>query len=149
VGSSLRQLWHDVKSLITLSPRSKRTWEILSVGGPEAVPVLLELLRDDDDYVRFWAAQSVRLLTMRKEPAVREEVGPQVQEVVSCLIEALHDNQDGVRMTAAGILRNIGTEAKEAVPALIETLHDQSAAVRSKAAEALKRIDPEAAARAR
>ena len=33
-GSTLRQLWHDAKSLITLSPRSRRTWEILS-GAPE------------------------------------------------------------------------------------------------------------------
>src|SRR5207253_14834 len=123
------------------------TWEVFSEGGPAVVPVLMDLLRDDDDAVRFWAAFSLHQVTMRREPAVPQDIGSQTEALVSCLIEALTDKDDRVRATAAGILRNIGAEAKAAVPGLIEALKDKHAGVRTEAVIALRDIglEPQAA----
>jgi HEAT repeat protein len=56
------------------------------------------------------------------------------------VVEALKDNESGVRSSAAEALGRMGPAAEVAVPALIEALKDNESDVRNSAAEALKRI---------
>jgi HEAT repeat protein len=64
---------------------------------------------------------------------------------VPALIEALSDEDSGVRASAASALGKIGEPAKEAITALIQALSDKDESVRRAAAEVLKKIGtPEA-----
>lgn len=64
---------------------------------------------------------------------------------VPILIQALENQDRGVRWGAAWVLGEIGPEAKEAVPALSKALvEDEDAMVRQQAAEALRDIGPAA-----
>jgi HEAT repeat protein len=64
----------------------------------------------------------------------------EAKEAVPALIQALGDEEVGVRFGAAWALEVIGPEAVEAVPALIQALEDQDRGVRWAAARALKAI---------
>jgi HEAT repeat protein len=77
---------------------------------------------------------AVRLLPQRKGDAA---------QVVPALIEALKDNSDDVRWSAAIGLGYFGQKAKDAIPALEKAQHDGDARVREAAGVALCRIDPE------
>ena len=77
---------------------------------------------------------AVRLLQDRKGDAA---------QVVPALVEALKDNSDDVRVSAAIGLGYFGEKAKEAIPALETAQKDRNYKVREAAGIALCRIDPE------
>jgi HEAT repeats len=115
-------------------------------SDPAAVPVLAELLRDEDARIRAAACHALA----RSGLAARHIVRP--------LAEALYDSEVGIRLEAVEALAAFGPEAKPAVPGLIHVLEDRPAdgrlmehrarvAVRA-AALALKKIDAEAAQQA-
>ncbi len=99
------------------------------IGDPQALPALIEALKDKDSGVREVAAGALR------------EIGPQA---LPALIEALKDKDSEVRRAAAEALGKIG--GPQALPALTEALKDEVRWVRRAAVEALaavlKRIHP-------
>jgi HEAT repeats len=115
-------------------------------GDPNAIPVLGELLKEQDDRLRYAAC---RTLTRPGLPA---------QKIIPPLVEALSDSNVDIRLLATNKLGELGPEAKSAVPGLIHLIkdrpqdgrllsHDAACAVRA-AAIALGKIDPEAARQA-
>ena len=94
----------------------------------DAIPTLIELLKDDSKTVRFTAAFTLRNLHI------------EVNTFVPVIIETLKDKDKWIRSNAAQILGKIGFEAKDALPSLIEALKDQDSFVRSSAALALGKI---------
>lgn len=76
---------------------------------------------------------AVRLLPGRKQDAA---------QAVPALIEALNDEDSGVRRSAAIGLGDLGDMAKEAITALQTAKADRDVRVREAAAMALHRIDP-------
>jgi HEAT repeat protein len=99
--------------------------------GKKATSELMQDLKSPRPGDRIAA---VRLLPQRKGEAA---------DVVPALIEALKDNSDDVRWSAAIGLGYFGEKAKEAVPSLETAQHDSDARVREAAGVALCRIDPE------
>ena len=73
---------------------------------PASIPVLLELLQDEDPVVRFLAVRCISFL------------GAQAQPATPALIQALNDIDDGVRLQSALALGKIGPKAKEAITPL-------------------------------
>jgi HEAT repeat protein len=133
--------------------------------GPEAVPVLIEALKGQDEGVRFSAAWVLGIIGLEAKTAVPDliealkdkdekirqyaaealgRIGPAAKEAVPALIEVLKDQDENVRWWAADALGRIGLEAKTAVPDLIEALKDKYEDVRWHAAQALGRIGPAA-----
>ncbi len=109
----------------------------LSSIGPEAreaVPVLIETLRRQDD--RQWATRDNCVLALAR-------IAPESKAVVRALVDALKDPNENVRYTAAAWLGKLGSVAQEAIPALKETVKDKHEFVRRHAAEALKKIQGE------
>ncbi|HET7293561.1 MAG TPA: HEAT repeat domain-containing protein [Vicinamibacteria bacterium] len=134
---------------------------------PADVSRLEKALRNDDPYVRSFAAYSLGRLGEAAAPAVpalidayrREEkegrgaavvalgaLGPAAAPAVPALVEGLANPVNHRRWTAARSLGRIGPAAKEAVPALIEALEDPNEHVRVYVAQALGRLGVEAAA---
>lgn len=127
------------------------------VGAPEAVPTLIQVLRNADfdrggNVVEAWNNIDTReALTYEftdSDNSVRgcaaEALGMiNAPEAAPALLEALQDENFFVRVGAAGALGRIGT--LEAVPALTQTLREPNFFVRSEAAQALGKISvPEA-----
>lgn len=101
-----------------------------------AVPVLLQVLRGNDNLVRVRVAAS--LGQIHSDPEI----------VIPALIHCLSDPRSDLRTEAAEALAGWGKQSQAAVPRLIQLLDDRSdrdlmAAVR----KALKEIDPDAAAK--
>jgi hypothetical protein len=152
--------------------------ELYEPLDPAAIPLLTELLREDDDQVCFLAcnylvgfgpkgqAASPALVPLLKHPsALRRRsaasalaaMEPGVKEVVPDLIEALRDEDAKVNYCAVTGLGKVGPDARAAVPALLELLRSDKAkeegympgmTVGDAARWALKQIDPNAAAQA-
>jgi HEAT repeat protein len=101
-------------------------------GWEKPTPEMIADLKSPQGRDRIIA---VRTLPNRKGDAA---------QVVPALIEALKDNADDVRWSAAIGLGRFGPQAKDAIPALKEATHDPDARVREGANVALARIDPEA-----
>jgi HEAT repeat protein len=76
----------------------------------------------------------------RDAPGPRGSIRPDV--CCSSLIAALKDQDELVRLTAAGGLGEIGPEAKEVVPDLRAALKDRGKYVRDLVAAALRKIAP-------
>jgi HEAT repeat protein len=91
-------------------------------------PSLLELLRDKNPKMRYYAARELGHL------------GPQAGEVVPALTEALKDEDKTVRMGSAYALGEIGPGAKSALSALEAALRDPEAEVRKAADYAIKKV---------
>jgi len=136
--------------------------------GKDAVPVLVELLNDQDPDVRLNAADCLG------------NIGPDAKAAVTALLPFLNDTSRDVRfastvnlgrihMDAAlvvpilitnltksnamlpitiNVLGKFEQEAKPATFALLQFLNDENEYVRVEATNALKAIDPEAAAKA-
>ena len=68
-------------------------------------------------------------------------MGFEAEDAVPALIEALKDNDAGVRRQSAWALGRIGAEAKDAVPALMEALEDNDADVRQESDRAIRQIE--------
>lgn len=99
---------------------------VLGSSGKEAVPYLIEALKDDDREVRTVAAGALI------------SVGPEARSAVGTLVRALEDGYYFVRWNAATALGEIGD--KEAAEALGYLLDDEYAEVRQAAFAALKKI---------
>jgi len=110
--------------------RETATWYLGEAGGEEAVPELIDTLKDSDMSVRRYAALALG------------EIGPAASEASPALAAALQDSNGDVRYAATGALGRIGPAASEAVPALTAALKDSDVAVRRTAAESLGQIGP-------
>jgi hypothetical protein len=97
--------------------------ELGSIGpaAADAVPALVEALKDQNQDVRGWAVHGL------------SRIGP---AAMPGLVEALKNQDAGVSGTAARALGRIGPAAADAVPALVEALKNQNAEVRGEAAGA-------------
>src|SRR5262245_51096491 len=100
---------------------------------PQAIPILLELLRDDDCCIAALACLA--------------RLGPQAEPAAPALVEALGHPIASVRIDTARTLGAIGPKAREAVPALTAALKDPEPLVRVATAQALWRVSgsPDAA----
>jgi HEAT repeat protein len=129
---------------------------------PAAIPVLAQLVRDEDTTIRRIAA--VSLSTMGRElddvvptlvkvlkdpdPIVRSyaalalaKADPVKHDTVPLLAAALDDTEVCVRISAAEALGTLGPKATAATGALEHALGDEDSYVRVKSAEALYKID--------
>ena len=98
------------------------------VSHPEAIPNLIEALKDQYGVVR-----EVPVIALGN-------IGPDARAAVPALIEALNVEQEWIRRRAAWALGKIGPGARAAVPALIEALRDENRRVGVSAHYALFRI---------
>ena len=108
----------------------KQAADTLRRLGPEArqtIPVLVQALGDEDDYVRGLVV------------AALVAVGMTAEESIPALLEALEDESEYRRAGAADALGAIGStqEAEAVAPALIRALRDPSPLVRQDAADSL------------
>ncbi len=114
--------------------RSKAALAALEEGGPDAVPVLLEMMETADVTQR----DAQRLIVRQGKRAV-----PALGRAVL---------RKRTRYHAAEVLAKLGPEAKDAVPALRQALLEEPADEKNRdwreVAEALLAIDPDAADRA-
>ena len=100
--------------------------------GPDAkdaVPALIDSLRDDDDECRFWAVTAL------------SSIGSAAKDAIPRLIEHLQDRAFGIRQASAQALSAIDPTAHVVVPALVRTLaSDDSHFVREEIVRALGHI---------
>ena len=94
----------------------------------KSVPVLIELLSDENKYLR-----SATAITLG-------EIGPQAVSATSALVLALRDTCPDVRSEAAEALGRIGPGAKATLPNLRKALDDHERWVRFEAALAIWRL---------
>jgi hypothetical protein len=104
---------------------------------PAAVPVLVQLLSDDDPEVRDYAA-----LTLG-------DCGPAATAALPGLTEALRDDDPEVRHSAAVSLGGIDRRPEVTVPVLSRMLTDREALVRRRVANLLRKMGPDAGGRCR
>ena len=109
------------------------TLEIARRIGPAAMPLLLELLRNDSVSIRRDAVDALIDLT------------PHTASVQASLRRALRDEDPVVAGDAARALGALGSKATPSIDALVKTLSHDDAYVRIYAAEALASIGPGAA----
>jgi HEAT repeat protein len=100
--------------------------------GEDQLPVLREILNDNDSSVRVQAVQAIGGLGEAGAASVPD------------LIKALSDNDAEVRTQAAYSLNWLGPERDQAIPALIAALDDREARVRHSAASTLGSMGPSA-----
>ena len=105
----------------------------LSTVGRPAVPHMVELLNENDWWLRAAAAD------------VLGDLGTTASDTVPHLTRALDDEAEWVRRNAVEALGNIGPAAAEAVPALSRRLRDSESWIRHNAALSLAKIGPAAA----
>ena len=90
----------------------------------EAVPALIKALKDQDAFVRRYAAQALG------------EIGPDARSAASALTTALNDSRKEVQSSAARALGKIGPSGIETLTGLIKDANKDSA-LRRQAVEAL------------
>ncbi len=105
----------------------------LSAVGRPAVPHMVELLEENDWWLRAAAAD------------VLGDLGTTASDAVPHLTYALDDEAEWVRRNAVEALGNIGPAAEAAVPALSHRLQDSENWIRHNAALSLAKIGPAAA----
>jgi hypothetical protein len=137
-AESLSSLVYCLQFRGGISTVHARTWPVvllflLACAGcaKKSTSELMQDLKSPQGAQRIAA---VRLLPQRKGDAA---------QVVPALIEALKDNNDDVRWSAAIGLGYFGGKATDAIPALETAQHDSDARVREAAGVALCRINPE------
>jgi hypothetical protein len=192
-GDGQMTFWDEIKETIGIGypPAALSGWQLLGgePGGgtdpegiwffiqrttdPAAIPVLRELVKDQNAFVRFVAldylhtagADDVSMLTEALHDSDREvrllaaltlaDRPPEERPlIVSILIEGLKHDSSWAQSAAVRALAGLGQAAKPVAPELTELLKwkgikfadGRDAA--DLAADALKRIDPEAAAKA-
>jgi HEAT repeat protein/outer membrane protein assembly factor BamB len=141
------------------------TFAIIQRIGPPAIPLLVDLLRDERDSIRRRAVDELIDLspqTARIQPALRRALrdedsvvagdaaralgalGRRASPSVGALVMTLSHADPYVRIYAAEALASIGPNAARATHALAEALGDPIPGVRWAACEALGRIGPAA-----
>jgi HEAT repeat protein/outer membrane protein assembly factor BamB len=110
------------------------TFKIIQRIGPPAIPLLVELLRDERDDIRRSAVNELIDLV------------PDTERIQPALRRALGDEDSTVAGDAARALGALGPRASPSVPALVKTLSHENPYVRIYAAEALATIGPKASA---
>jgi outer membrane protein assembly factor BamB/HEAT repeat protein len=120
-----------------LDPRHENlhvvTFEIIQRIGPPAIPLLVELLRDERDAMRRSAVSELIDLV------------PHTEWIQPALRRALRDEDSMVAGDAARALGALGARASPSVGALVTALSHADPHVRIYAAEALASIGPNAA----
>jgi hypothetical protein len=96
-------------------------------AGPERLAELVELSRDSDSVVRYWAVVGLSALSAKAAPATQ------------ALAKALTDDQPNVRFAAAGALCKLGL-CENALPVLAKGLEDQRESVVLYAAREIQSI---------
>ncbi len=112
----------------------QETFEIIRRIGPPAVPLLVDLLRDERVFIRRSAV----------DPLI--DLAPDTASIQPALRRALRDEDSQVAGDAARALGALGKTASPSVGALVETLSHEDPYVRIYAAEALASIGPKAGA---
>jgi len=109
------------------------TFQIIQRIGPPAIPLLVELLRQDSDSIRRSAIDELI------------DLAPHTEWIQPSLRRALRDQDSTVAGDAARALGALGKRATPSVAALVTTLEHEDPYVRIYAAEALASIGPSAA----
>jgi outer membrane protein assembly factor BamB/HEAT repeat protein len=142
------------------------TFDILRRVGPPAIPLLVDLLRDEAESIRRGAVDVLIDFTPQTEsiqPALRRALrdpdamvagdaaralgalGPRASPSVAALVTTLRSHENPyVRVYAAEALASIGPGAAPATSALAEALSDPAPGVRWAACEAIAGIGPAA-----
>jgi HEAT repeat protein len=112
--------------------QDKLIWYLgLDIGpkNPEALSVVINVLRDKTSKDRLTAASVFR------------DLGPRGKAAVPYLIETLGDDDYSLCLTSADALGAIGSEAKAAIPVLTKAIHSRRGFLRIHAAAALLSIE--------
>ena len=112
----------------------RETLEIIRRIGPPAIPLLVDLLRDERVSIRRSAVDALI------------DLAPDTERIQPALRRALSDGDPQVAGDAARSLGALGQNASPSVPALVRTLSHEDPYVRIYAAEALASIGPKASA---
>lgn len=112
-----------------------------SQNADEAIPLLVELLKDPKAVVRYRAASTLGELGRAAGPgAVRTR---RAVAIVPALIPLLDDENANVRWHAACALRDFGTDAVSAMPALRRQGQDDASPIATAATIFLREIQQE------
>ncbi len=112
-------------------------FDIIRRIGPPAIPLLVDLLRDERVSIRRSAADALI------------DLAPDTESIQPALCRALGDEDLVVAGDAARALGALGRRPRPSVPALVKALSHRDPHVRLYAAEALASIGPAAAATTR
>lgn len=119
-----------LRAIRTRSRKRRNAAAQLATCGPNVVPEVVPLLREQRPEVRLIGTSILRYL------------GPRAAAAVRVLMKALEDSDALVRAEAVCALARIGHGAAEAVPALVLLLDDPNENVRTCAAVAIGSINP-------
>jgi hypothetical protein len=140
--------------------------EALGADAKAAIPELIALLNDTNDFVRMTAAFALGRLGPAAKDAVPTlvaclddpagpvrlhaaaslgEIHQDYDQVVPVLIKCAESIDTGARCPAVSSLGRFGSLAKPAIPVLLGLLDDRDGMMRLMATNALRDIDPEAA----
>jgi HEAT repeat protein len=108
--------------------------------GKEAVPALVQALRDPDVHMR----RNAELVMISLAGPYEGKPQVDIQEALPALVEATRDSDGSVRAWAAGAIAEMGPKAKKAIPALIKLVTDHDEGARNDSCIALGRIGPAA-----
>jgi hypothetical protein len=123
-----------LKRLLDNEDLQLRTLEIIRRIGPPAIPLLVDLLRDERVSIRRSAAEAFI------------DLAPDTESIQPALRRALVDEDSDVAGDAARALGALGEKASPSVRALVEALSHEEPHVRIFAAGALGSIGPKAQA---
>jgi HEAT repeat protein len=105
-----------------------------SALGADAIPKLIELLKDKEPKIRFSAVEALL------------RIDPKSKAVLSALLEFLRSDDADVRAKAANLLARSDSNTKVVIPAISELLVDKDRKVLLAAVVALHRMETEAKA---
>jgi HEAT repeat protein len=107
---------------------------LIELLPPAAIPVLVELLDDDDPWIRYYAATTLL------------NHGTHNQVAIAALSDLVRTGTETIQRRVIDHLGHLGPEARAAVPALVERFRDQQSNSSLSAEFALSQIDPVTAA---
>jgi len=157
---ALRKGLKDSDHLETRAMTARALW-LLDPGGADMVPVLVEVLEQDDHGGRYSAIETLGWMKERARAAVpalrkmledprmhyRNEVAlnlfridPKQEGLVEVFLAKLREEHSGERWRAVKALEEMGPAAATAAPALEKLLEDEDPHVREAAASALARV---------
>jgi HEAT repeat protein len=126
-----------------VNPKEQHRQEIIKrfrLIGKEAIPALIDVLKDPDVQMR----RNAELALISLAGGYDGEPKMDIREAIAALTVATEDKDNNVRAWAAHALAEIGPDAKPAVPALIKLLSDPDEGPRNDSCMALGDIGPAA-----